>query len=122
MLTKVGKFLREMRLNNDEILKDMAKKLGVTSAFLSAVENGKKKMPVSMRNKIVKNYHLCEKDINALDSAILESNDYVEINISSLSDDRKGLAVSFARTFGDLNDKDIQFFTDYLNNRNKENK
>ena len=119
MLTKVGKFLREMRLNNDEILKEMAVKLGVTSAFLSAVENGKKKMPASMRNKIVKKYELSDEDIEALDNAILESNDSVEINIRSLPDDRKGLAISFARTFGEFDDNDIQFFTDYLNNRNK---
>ena len=119
MLTQVGKFLRQMRMNNNEILKEMATKLDVTSAFLSAVENGKKKMPKSMRNKIVKKYDLSEEDIEALDNAILESNDTVEINIRSLPDDRKGLAISFARTFGELDEEDIQFFTDYLNKRSK---
>ena len=43
MATTLGVFLRKLRLANDEILKDMAKNLGVSSAFLSAVENGKKK-------------------------------------------------------------------------------
>ena len=47
MLTSIGRFLRKLRIENGEILKDMAEALGVSSAFLSAVENGKKKMPES---------------------------------------------------------------------------
>jgi len=38
MLTSLGQFLRKLRLERGEILKTMADKLGVTSAFLSAVE------------------------------------------------------------------------------------
>ena len=53
MLTKVGKLLREMRLNNDEILREMATKLGVTSAFLSAVENGIVNLYAQLRNIVV---------------------------------------------------------------------
>ena len=36
-----------LSLTNEQKLKDMAELLGVTSAFLSAVENGKKSMPDS---------------------------------------------------------------------------
>ena len=43
MITAFGKFLRILRMDNGEILKTMAEKLEVTSSFLSAVENGKKK-------------------------------------------------------------------------------
>ena len=43
MITSLGTFLRKLRLAKGEILKDMAECLGVSSAFLSAVENGKKK-------------------------------------------------------------------------------
>ena len=44
MLTEFGKALRRIRLDNDELLKDMADKLKVSSAYLSAVENGKKNL------------------------------------------------------------------------------
>ena len=37
MLTKFGKELRKIRIEHDEILKDMADKLNVTAAYLSAV-------------------------------------------------------------------------------------
>jgi transcriptional regulator with XRE-family HTH domain len=42
MITNFGKFCRRLRIDNGELLYDMAKKLGVSSAFMSSVENGKK--------------------------------------------------------------------------------
>ena len=48
MITKIGDFLRKLRLDNQQILKDMAEVLGVSSAFLSAVENGKKSMAFNL--------------------------------------------------------------------------
>ena len=44
MITPIGKFLRKLRIDTGEILKDMAEKLHVSPSFLSAVENGKKKI------------------------------------------------------------------------------
>ena len=52
MLPSIGRFLRKLRIDNGEILKDMAEALGVSSAFLSAVENGKKKMPEGWIEKL----------------------------------------------------------------------
>ena len=43
-LKSLGKFFRKIRIDYGEILKNMADKLEVVF-FLSAVENGKKKMP-----------------------------------------------------------------------------
>jgi transcriptional regulator with XRE-family HTH domain len=51
MLTQLGIFLRKLRLDRGEILKDMAIKLNVSSSFLSAVENGKKRIPQSNDRK-----------------------------------------------------------------------
>ena len=42
MLSEFGKFSRKLRIDRDELLIDMAKKLGVKPAFLSAVEFGNK--------------------------------------------------------------------------------
>ena len=43
MLTRFGKRLRTLRIEENQRLKDMADKLGVTAAYLSAVENGKRR-------------------------------------------------------------------------------
>ena len=42
-VTKLGIALRKIRLDRQELLKDMADRLKVSSAFLSAVETGKKR-------------------------------------------------------------------------------
>ena len=43
MLTGVGKRLREIRIDRNELLYDMAGKLSISVPDLSAFENGKKK-------------------------------------------------------------------------------
>ncbi len=47
MLTQFGIFLRKLRLDSNEIMKEMATKLDVSPSFLSTVENGKKTIPKS---------------------------------------------------------------------------
>ena len=39
MITNFGKFLRKLRVDHNEFLKDMAARLGVTVAYLSAIEH-----------------------------------------------------------------------------------
>lgn len=58
MITQLGIFLRKLRLDTGEIMRDMAKKLDVSSSFLSAVENGKKRMPDSWYYKIIMLYNI----------------------------------------------------------------
>ncbi|QGX87831.1 helix-turn-helix domain-containing protein [Escherichia coli] len=41
-VTALGRFLRKIRIDKDQILKDMAEKLGVSVAQLSAIELGKR--------------------------------------------------------------------------------
>ena len=53
MLTEIGKFLRRYRIDNGLLLKDMAGKVGVTSAYLSAVENGKKRPRQQSLTKLI---------------------------------------------------------------------
>ena len=79
MLTSIGRFLRKLRIDQGEILKDMAEKLNVTVSFLSAVENGKKKMPTAWNKKI------CDVALG-----------------------RRELAVSFARKFTEIDDSQVE--------------
>jgi transcriptional regulator with XRE-family HTH domain len=58
MVTNFGKFCRKLRIDNDELLKDMACKLSVTPSYLSAIEKGKRKVPVEWEQKIAELYPL----------------------------------------------------------------
>ena len=114
MITSVGRFLRKLRIDNGEILRDMADKLKVSSAFLSAVENGKKKVPEAWIPKLEELYSLTSEQMEELRAAIVESSDTVEINIHNASIPNRQLAVSFARQFDTLDEETAKKLFDIL--------
>ena len=108
MITAFGKFLRNLRMDKDEILKTMADKLGVTSSFLSAVENGKKKIPNGWVEKISSLYALTDEKVIELQDAASETNECVEIGLTNLSFQQRELAFSFARKLNGFDEKELQ--------------
>lgn len=116
MLTEVGIFLRKLRLDKNEILKDMAEKLGVSSSFLSAVENGKKKMPQNWTQEIPKIYDFDQAQVFEFNKAVAKTNEMIEINLEKLNDKQTEFAFSFARRLEELDDDVIdsvkKFFED----------
>ena len=114
MITSVGRFLRKLRIDHGEILRDMAERLHVSSAFLSAVENGKKKIPEAWVPKLEEFYSLTPEQMEELKSAIAESSDFVALNISNVSDANRRLAISFARQFQTLDAETARKLFDIL--------
>ena len=108
MLTSVGRFLRKLRIDRGEILKDMADKLEVTVSFLSAVENGKKKMPAAWNKKICDLYQLDADQTDAFTAAIADTEDRIEMNLCDVTMGRRALAVSFARKFTEIDDSQAE--------------
>ncbi|MCD8294833.1 MAG: helix-turn-helix domain-containing protein [Clostridia bacterium] len=108
MLTKLGRFLRKLRIDNDEILKDMADKIGVTSSFLSAVENGKKRMPTEWIHLICQIYSLNNEQQSEFTNAVADTEKYIGINLQGASVESRKLAVSFARQFNDFDETQIE--------------
>lgn len=119
MSTSLGAFLRKLRLQHSEKLKDMAENLNVSSAFLSAVENGKKKMPDSWYNKLTDLYNLSAKEQEDLQTAIIESGETVELKIKDISSGNRELAICFARHFDSLDEETSKQIFAILN-RNEE--
>jgi transcriptional regulator with XRE-family HTH domain len=66
MVTDFGKFCRKLRIDNDELLKDMASKLKVTPSYLSAVEKGKRTIPSDWEQKIAGLYQLDSNHLKEL--------------------------------------------------------
>lgn len=102
MLTSFGKFCRKLRIDEGELLKDMAVKIGVTSSYLSAVENGKRNVPRDWSNKIIDLYELNSKQQNELTLALQESKKELRIDISSYDNDDKQVLMALAREYQDL--------------------
>lgn len=105
MRTKIGEFFVKIRTRKNISLRQMACDLGISPAFLSAVENGKKKMPDSWFSRIPKTYSLSEAESEEFKVAAYESFETVEINLANATEMNKKLAVRFARRFSDIDDQ-----------------
>ena len=89
MITAFGKFLRNLRMDNGELLKTMAEKLKVTSSFLSAVENGKKNIPEDWVSRISVLYSLPADKQVELQNAYSETKQCIEIVLNGLNNQSK---------------------------------
>lgn len=67
--TAIGKALRKLRIEQDERLLDMAGRLEKSSAFVSAVETGKKAPPAGFEELVISTYRLVGEAAEALRSA-----------------------------------------------------
>ena len=108
MVTEFGKALRKIRIDRQQLLKDMANKLGVSSAYLSAVENGKRRMPQDWVSKIASIYSLdsdAQADLqNAADNSVFD----VTISLENASEQKRNAVLSFARALDGLDDEDLK--------------
>ena len=108
MLTEFGKALRKIRIDRQQLLRDMADKLGVSSAYLSAVETGKRRLPQDWVSKIASIYSLsCEEQAD-LQSAADNSVFDVTLSLVNASEQKRNAVLSFARALDCLNDEDLK--------------
>lgn len=108
MITEFGKALRKLRIDKDELLKDMASKLDVTISYLSAVENGRREVPQNWVDDITILYGLNAKERDKLENLAYKSKKRISINLESADSKRKDVALAFARKFDDFSDEEIR--------------
>lgn len=117
MLTPFGKALRVFRVENGELLKDMAVRLGVTPAYLSAIENGKKEPTDELMTRLYKAYDFSSEQKEELEAAKVKTQKYIKL---SFEDDEDGdLGLLFARSLGSLSDTQRMDIRQILNQLNK---
>lgn len=103
-LTRFGEFVRILRIKRREVMRDMAKELGVRVSFLSDVENGKKNPPVDWLDKITAAYKLSFDEERELEAAIEESKTQYKISTKNAGITQRKLAAIFARSINELDD------------------
>ena len=108
MLTVFGKCLRRLRLDQNELLKEMAQRMSVTPAYLSAVENGKRKPTKELVNKILSEYDLDETQIQNIYDSYSITMEEVTINMSGANQDQSELGLVFARKINLLSEEQIK--------------
>ena len=105
MYTKFGEFVRILRVKNHQVMGDMAKLLGTTTPFLSAVENGRKNVPKEWAAIISDFYNLSMEEQMELEQAIDESRLQTKIDMRDSSIMQRRAALQFARSFDDIDDE-----------------
>ena len=103
--TKFGEFVRVLRIKHHEVMGDMAKVLGASLPFLSAVENGKKNVPTEWIEKIVAHYDLTDAEKKELETAVEESRTQYKIVPINAGIQQRRAAMQFARSFDEMDDE-----------------
>lgn len=115
MRTPFGKYMRIQRALHDEVQTDTARLLGVSSAFLSAVENGKKQMPDHWLSVLADHYRLSDPERLELERMASISKTFCKIDTSHASIIKRQAAWSFSAAFDTMSDATaaeiIQFIT-----------
>ena len=115
MLSEYGKILRKIRIDNGELLKDMAKKLEISPALLSYIENGKREIPQGFTQKVISSYNLPGKIAEQLIAEESQSRKTIKVELSPLTSiERRQTAMLFARTFNNMNDDVLAKIRDLL--------
>lgn len=114
MITEFGKALRKLRIDKNEVLKDMADKLQMTSSYLSAIECGKRNIPSNFIPRIVDLYHLNEEEVHILQEARDNCIDSIEIKLSGNGCQKRDLALQFARKFDGLDNETAKTILNFL--------
>lgn len=119
MLTDLGKILRKIRIDRQELLRDMATNLGVSAAYLSAVETGKRNAPLSWIDKIIDEYHLVADEAKELRNAFDASQGELKIPLQQISSLQRSTALSFAKALDGLSDNQLKKIMNVVQKGNK---
>lgn len=113
--TEIGKELRKLRIDEDERLLDMAGRLERSSAFVSAVETGRKAPPAGFEELVITAYRLVEESANSLRRAADRSRKAFTLEANTaLERDTAGL---MARRMNTLSDMELNEILAILNKK-----
>ncbi len=115
--TKFGEFLRVLRVRHHEVMGDVANLLGVSTPFLSAVENGKKNVPAEWFETLASHYSLNEQEIAEMKELAKYSRTQVKITLSQSQEHQRNVAMQFARSFDEIDEETAERILELLNKK-----
>jgi transcriptional regulator with XRE-family HTH domain len=116
-------FLKRLRLNNrDEKLKDMALKLKISTAYLSSIETGKRKMNLEVLDQIIKIYKLTEEESVELKYLRDMATDEINVKVNKMDDDKKTTLINFLSQVEGLDDNELKKINLILKKQKGDNK
>jgi transcriptional regulator with XRE-family HTH domain len=107
-----------MRADRGITLKAMAEGLGVSAAYLSALEHGRRGAPTwYLVQRIITFFNVIWDEAEEIERLAQISHPRVVVDTSGLSPQATEFANTFARRIGSLTEQDIRALLDLLNER-----
>jgi transcriptional regulator with XRE-family HTH domain len=114
-LTPLGEKLRQLREARSVTQAEMAEALNVSSAYLSALEHGKRGLPNwAFVQRIVGYFNLIWDDADELETLAFLSHPRVVVDTVDLSPNATRLANFFAQRIGDLSANDCMYLENII--------
>ena len=117
MLTEFGKFCRKLRIDHNETQQDIANYLGVTTAYLSTVEHGKRNISEKIVDKLISRYNLSGAKLNQFKSTITNSIFFIKIHLHRMNSLDRELIIKIYYNLNELNDKDKKELIEVIDNQ-----
>ena len=109
-MTPLGARLRQLRDERGVTLKDMAKSLNVSSAYLSALEHGRRGKPTwSLLQRIITYFNVIWDEAEALQRLAELSDPRITIDTGGLAPEATELTNRLAKDIGKLDREDLVF-------------
>ena len=108
MVSNYGKVLRKIRIDKGLTMAQMAKAIGITSAYLSTIERGKRNIPKSLTQDIINHYELSNEQVTELQKAEYLSMDSVEIELSDVGLHERILVLSLAKNLKNMTYEQVE--------------
>ena len=117
-MTPFGQKLRTMRAERSITLKDMAGALGVSPAYLSALEHGHRGAPAwYLVQRIITFFNVIWDEAEEIERLAQISHPRIVVDTSGLGPEATELANKFARQIGTLSETDIRALLGLLDER-----
>lgn len=117
-MTPFGQKLRAMRAERDITLKEMAGAIGVSPAYLSALEHGHRGAPAwYLVQRIITFFNVIWDEAEEIERLAQISHPRIVVDTSGLGPEATELANKFARQIGSLSEADIRALLGLLNER-----
>lgn len=118
MQKSLSLFLKALRHESSkERLSDMAKKLGVSSSYLSTVENGKRLMNDKLFFNLISVYALKKDQIKELDVLRQLEGKSLQVKTEGLDPEKKDIVIKFLSNLDDLTNEEVGKIQDLMDSK-----
>ena len=108
MVTPYGKHIRKIRIDRDMKMTQMAELMGVSKAYISSVENGRRRITEKYQELSERALNLSPDEKMMARELIAESQPFVVIRLDNLPDEGRKMVVLFSGWAEQAGEADIE--------------